>query len=344
MPLPRLDRWSRLRTVGAMATATATVALLPAAAAAEPRDTHRIERGETLSEIAARYGVSSDELARANNLSDPDLIAFGRMLRLPTSSSPGGAGTSGTHTVAPGETLSGIAARYGLTTQELVAVNALEDPHQIRAGGQLRLSATTGAPASDAPEETVLHTVAPGETLSGIAANYRVPAAAIVTVNGIVDSDRIVAGSRLQVPVTGRPAAGVASRDAVESIIEQKARQHGWDPNLIKALAWQESGWNNDAVSSVGAVGIMQVLPSTNREVSQRRAGRSLDLSSPADNVEAGIHFLDLLYDLTDGDTERMLAGYYQGLASVRENGVYPSTERYIANVLALWDRFEATG
>jgi soluble lytic murein transglycosylase-like protein len=88
----------------------------------------------------------------------------------------------------------------------------------------------------------------------------------------------------------------------------------------------------------------MQVLPSTNREISQPRGGRSYDLTDPAQNIEAGMQYLELMYELTDGDAEKILAGYYQGLRSVRKNGRYESTEKYIANILALWDRFEANG
>jgi N-acetylmuramoyl-L-alanine amidase len=87
-------------------------------------------------------------------------------------------------------------------------------------------------------------------------------------------------------------------------------------------------------------VGIMQVMPGTGEFVSRELAGRDLDLEDPRDNVEAGVLFLQYLWELTDGDAEQTLAGYYQGLRSVAENGRYDDTERYIANVLALRDRF----
>ena len=338
MPLPRLGRRSRLRAVSAVTIAT--VIALPATALAEPRAHHRIERGETLSEIARSYGVTTSELAEANGLSNSDRIYFGRTLKVPSDS----AASTGTHTVARGETLSEIAVRYGVPARELAAANNLSDPYRILAGGQLKLPGVTGAPASDEPEETVLHTVTRGQTLSGIAARYRVPSAAIATANGLRSRNHIVEGTQLRIPVTGRPGSAVVNRDTVERLIEQKAEKYGWDPNLIKALAWQESGWNNGVVSSAGAVGIMQVLPGTNRQISEKRAGRKLDLHDPADNVEAGILYLELMYELTDGDSEKILAGYYQGLRSVRQNGRYASTDRYIANVLALWDRFESTG
>jgi hypothetical protein len=121
--------------------------------------------------------------------------------------------------------------------------------------------------------------------------------------------------------------------------IERTARAYGWSPAFVKALAWQESGWQQHVTSSAGAVGIMQVLPETGAFVS-RRAGRTFDLHNPADNVEAGVAFLDYLYGVTGRNAELTLAGYYQGLASVRHNGVFPATEQFIANVLALRERF----
>lgn len=323
--------------------------MLPATAIAAPQETHRIEQGDTLSEVAASYGVTVRDLASANGLADVNRIYAGRTLIMPGAPTASASATASgsTHGVAPGETLSGIASSYGVSSSALAEANNLTNPHRIIAGMRLKLpQGASGSTSSGSAGtgETIVHTVSAGQTLSGIAARYRVPAAAIATHNGLHDRDVIVAGTALSIPVTGRPSADTASRDTVERLIEDAAARHGWDPNLIKAISWQESGWNNKAVSSVGAVGIMQVLPSTNRDVSEPRAGRMLDLADPADNIEAGLQFLGLLHDLTDGDAERILAGYYQGLRSVRENGRYPSTERYIANIMALWERFERSG
>jgi N-acetylmuramoyl-L-alanine amidase len=187
---------------------------------------------------------------------------------------------------------------------------------------------------------TTVIQVRPGDTLSALAHQHGTTVGALVAANQLPDPGRIRAGQQLQLPAAPTATAVPADRAAVGQLIEQVARERGWSPALVKALAWQESGWTQQAVSSAGAIGIMQVMPDTGRFVSRELVGRDLDLRDPHDNVVAGVAFLQHLWELTDGDVELTLAGYYQGLRSVREQGMYPDTERYIANVLALRDRF----
>jgi N-acetylmuramoyl-L-alanine amidase len=181
------------------------------------------------------------------------------------------------------------------------------------------------------------YVVQPGDTLTAVARQHGTTVAALAGENDLADPDHIRVGQELQVPAGPSVAP---DRTATGELIEQIARERGWSPAFVKALAWQESGWNQRARSSAGAVGIMQVMPDTGRFVSHELVGRELDLEDPYDNVVAGIAFLQHLWELTDGDVEQTLAGYYQGLRSVRDHGMYDDTERYIANVLALRDRF----
>jgi N-acetylmuramoyl-L-alanine amidase len=191
------------------------------------------------------------------------------------------------------------------------------------------------------------YTVQPGDTLSEIAREQGTTVEALVAENGLEDPDHVAAGSTLDLPASGStdgdaPAGDpddVAGHD-VEALLEEAARAHGFSPRFVKALAWQESGWNQHVVSSAGAVGIMQVLPTTGEHVADHILGRDLDLDDPRDNVAAGVAYLDHLWQRTGGDVERTLAGYYQGMASVEEHGYFDDTERYIDNVLALRDRF----
>jgi N-acetylmuramoyl-L-alanine amidase len=197
------------------------------------------------------------------------------------------------------------------------------------------------------------YTVQPGDTLSEIAREQGITVEALAAENGLEDPDHLVAGDTLEVSAAGASDGaapdgaapdGAAPDDAadhdVEALLEEAARAHGFSPRFVKALAWQESGWNQQVVSSAGAVGIMQVMPTTGDHVADHILGRDLDLDDPHDNVAAGVAYLDHLWQRTGGDVERTLAGYYQGMASVEEHGYFDDTERYIDNVLALRDRF----
>ena len=123
-------------------------------------------------------------------------------------------------------------------------------------------------------------------------------------------------------------------------MIERIAPQYGFTPRFIKAIAMMESGWNNSVVSSAGAVGIMQVLPSTGEFVSTYLVGRPLNLRDPEDNITAGVAYVDYLWRLTGANEAKTLAGYYQGLRSVSRHGMYPSTRHYVRTIQALRDRY----
>lgn len=252
------------------------------------------------------------------------------------------AGTAA-YTIQRGDTLSTIAARHGTTVAALAQANGLTDPDFILAGRSLKLPSGSGARSSgNEPTADIEHVVAAGEKLSSIAARYRVPLADVAAANGLSEPYTIYAGQRLRVPGGGAaaPAAAAASRDEVGALIDRVASEYGWNPAFVKALAWHESGWNNQVVSSAGAIGIMQVMPDTGEFVEEHLVGRELDLTDPYDNVTAGVAFLDYLHDVTGGDIRLILGGYYQGLRSIDRNGFYRDTEQYIDNVLALRDRY----
>jgi LysM repeat protein len=253
------------------------------------------------------------------------------------------AGNAG-YTVRPGQTLSGIAARHGVSVSSLAAANRIQDIHFIRAGAQLRLP--SGATGGAGGVAAAVHTVKPGETLSALSARYGVGLRRIARANDLSSYHWIYAGQRLRIPGATAVRSAVTSatptsREQIGAIIDRTARQYGFHPRFIKAIAYMESGWNNEVVSSAGAIGTMQVLPSTGEFVGRYLVGRSLDLSDPQDNVLAGTAFVSHLWSLTGGDPEKVLAGYYQGLRSVRINGLYDDTKHYIATVMALRHRFD---
>ena len=124
-----------------------------------------------------------------------------------------------------------------------------------------------------------------------------------------------------------------ASRAKVRKVILTKSGRIGVNPDLALAIAWQESGWQQHRVSSAGALGVMQVMPGTGRWMSLV-AGRKLHLRDLHHNVTAGVLLIRTLRN--EAKLKHAVAGYYQGLGGVRRDGMYPSTKRYVANVLHL--------
>jgi soluble lytic murein transglycosylase-like protein len=108
---------------------------------------------------------------------------------------------------------------------------------------------------------------------------------------------------------------------------------------LAEAIAEQESGFNDAEVSSSGAVGVMQLEPATWNDLTQVD-GLQLSPDSALDNVRGGVALLRSLLLATGENQHETIAGYYQGLESVRARGMLPSTRHYVRDVLALESRF----
>jgi LysM repeat protein len=258
------------------------------------------------------------------------------------------AGPAMTHpttvTVAPGDTLSAIAARHGVTVTALAAANGISDPDRIVAGRVLRLpGAAQSGSATPGPRASTGRTyrVRGGDTLGAIAARVGVSLRALASANGIRNPNLVVAGRVLRIP--GRSRSGVThpvatGRSQVASMLNAAAGRHGVDASLVRAVAWQESGWNPSVVSHAGAVGVMQLMPGTARWIGRDVLGRPIDRHSTGDNIDGGVAFLAWLLRRT-GDTRLAVAAYYQGLESVRTRGLYDDTAAYVRSVLALRGR-----
>jgi hypothetical protein len=188
-----------------------------------------------------------------------------------------------------------------------------------------------------------VHVVRPGESFFSIAMLYRVSPWQLARENGIpltnviVPEQRLVlpAGARMRSPATATPVP-LAGRDGVRAEIDHWSRVYRVDPKLARALAWMESGFQQDVVSSVGAVGVMQLLPETWEFVDAVLLGER----TPRDyrgNVRAGVRYLRWQLDQFGGMVRLALAGWYQGARAVRERGIYPETREFVRIVLALY-------
>ncbi len=118
--------------------------------------------------------------------------------------------------------------------------------------------------------------------------------------------------------------------------IDYWSRVYGVDPTLARALAWMESGFQQDVVSSVGAIGVMQLLPETWEFVDTVLLGVRTPRTYQG-NVRAGVRYLRWQLDEFDGNVRLALAGWYQGARAVRERGLYNETKEFVRIVLALY-------
>jgi N-acetylmuramoyl-L-alanine amidase len=357
--------------------AVALAAALPSGSAAA--GTVTVQPGQTLSQLALRYQTTVSALGAANGITDPDKVEAGEILQVP---GPGPSTTSGaprpgfaTVEVEPGDTLTSLAARFGTTPGALAAANGIRDPNRIDAGTVLQLPASASgatpgsiaAPGGAAPAGAGTITVHAGDTLTSLAAHYGTTPGALAAANGISDPNVISAGMRLIVPpvtVTATAAAGspeaqgpVATGDyptpllsfprrlALQPDFVHSASVSGVPVALLEAVCWWESGWQVTAMSGAGAIGVCQILPSTAAFVSSTILQvPPLDPRDPADNIALCAAYLRYLLNSTGGNDSQALAGYYQGLASIAQEGPLPSTQAYVKGILAYAAIFAGTG
>lgn len=163
-------------------------------------DTYTVKSGDTLSGIAAKYGTTYQHLAQLNGIADPNKIYPGQVLRVDSAKATAPT-SNATHTVQPGETLSGIAAKYGTTYQAIAQMNGIANPNLIYPGQVLKVKANASKPApAPAPKPaTRTYTVQSGDTLSGIAMKlgYGNDYMALARKNGIANPNVIFPGQKL---------------------------------------------------------------------------------------------------------------------------------------------------
>jgi soluble lytic murein transglycosylase-like protein len=122
---------------------------------------------------------------------------------------------------------------------------------------------------------------------------------------------------------------------SVRATIDYWAGHYDVDVHLARAVAWQESGNNPHVVSATGARGVMQVEPATWRYTERQLLGRRIRPGTEG-NIRIGIAYLHHLLVEFKGNQVLALAAYYQGPRAVHLHGLYPSSRRYVTNVLAL--------
>jgi N-acetylmuramoyl-L-alanine amidase len=324
----------RLRTVLLLAASI----LVAAPAVASANFLHVITPGESLAAVAATDGLSVGQLAAANGISATTPLVTGATLAIPPrgasvgpASSVSGATTTrssvgdgdgdsddvgttvaaartpappapaGSYVVRPGDTLSAIAARAGMTVAQLAADNGLNPNGYLVSGSVLRFGGGGAA----------------GPTAASVSQPVGAPAQGSAAGPPYTTSERVTA-----------------------SQIGSIAAANGVPPSLAEAIGWQESGFNNGLVSSADARGVMQILPGTWQWINSSLTRTPLSPSSATDNVRGGALLLHSLLQATGGSPSLAAAGYYQGLPSVERHGLFPSTQRYVRSVISLASSF----
>jgi soluble lytic murein transglycosylase-like protein len=140
-----------------------------------------------------------------------------------------------------------------------------------------------------------------------------------------------ITNNLVQTPVA--PAAPIAARAAHQYEADMAAigARYQLSPALVDAVAWAESRYRADAVSPKGAVGLMQLMPATARELGVK------DARDPVQNIAGGAAYLRAQLDRFDGDIERALAAYNAGPGAVARYGAVPpyrETQRYVQSIL----------
>lgn len=310
---------------------------------------HVVKPGETLSGIAAHYGVTVEQLTGMNGIADPDRLTEGLILKLPT--------TARTPASAP----SGASPP---------AQQASSPPASSTAGSQAPAQASPKptSPTSAAGE----YVVQASDTLSGIAKSLGITMKALLEANEIADPDRLKVGQKLAVPPgataqtpasrsnqTGAPTSSSSApsslnapaaqqtnqqtapaTDEVSTTLERLAQQYNLDPALVRALAWIESDGKPYRPDSNAGVGHLTVTDKTFEYIQQSLVKRTLDRADPTDNLEAGVAYVAAMLKW-GGEEPKGLAGFLQGPGSVRTNGVRPAIEDQVKRILALRDRLK---
>lgn len=217
---------------------------------------YTVKPGDSIVGIALKHKVKVSALLNANGLTLSSAIHPGQTLQIPTATAPSGtvAGPT-THTVKAGDYLTGIAARYHVTTSALLKANGFTLASVIMPGQVLTLPAGAQAPtttggssgggqaggATSGGVSTLTHTVRAGDFLTGIAAKYSVRTTDLLAVNGITLTSVIMPGQVLKLPANAKapsapPSGTVSSGNAkIDKVVNYALAQVGKPYEFFKA-------------------------------------------------------------------------------------------------------------
>lgn len=211
---------------------------------------YTVKSGDTLSGIASQYNTTVNQIVSLNQLSNPNLIYVGQVLKLKnsqtTNSSSSSSSTAGTYTVKAGDTLSAIASRYSTSSSTLASLNSLSNPNLIYVGQVLKVSSnastssSTGSSANSTVTTAASYTVKAGDTLSAIAAKYGTTYQALASANSISNPNDIYVGQVIKVSATATAASSqAASSTSSNGSYTVKSGDTLYGIALANGLNWQ---------------------------------------------------------------------------------------------------------
>jgi hypothetical protein len=226
------------------------------------------------------------------------------------------ASSDGTYVVQPGDSLWALARAHGLTVDQLAAANHMNPNDILLIGRHLYIPSQAPSPAPGS-----------GATGSGSNANPWTFCSTFTPDGG---------------PWGVEPELLSQSPDrlALRPLFVEWANHYDLSLPLLEAIAWQESGWQQNVVSSTGAIGAGQIMPGTAAFISTVLIGQPMNIHSVSDNIRMSAAFLAYLAHVEGNSPCKTIAAYYEGPLNMGQYGVFSETQAYVASVEALIPRF----
>ncbi len=240
-PITRHDTMKRTLLIFSLILLAGLLFLPRPAHAQEGPVIHVVQKGETLYEIAQRYGVSVQQIIELNNLRQGNRIYTNQRLIIKPGSSPA---DSTIYVVKRGDTLMGIARKFGTSIAAIQRINQIHGP-VIYVGQRLKIPQATN---SDKPSgTTIVHTVRRGETLSQIAQAYGVTVEQIRKLNNLKNGDLLRVGQKLIISGKPNKKAPKGQKKFVVDISEQRCWRYEGDKLLN---TWRCSTGRNNSTKT----------------------------------------------------------------------------------------------
>lgn len=268
---------------------------------------HVVKAGETVFSIAKQYGVSEENIRKANGIGRNNFIETGEALKINKLGNP----EEVYHVVKAGETVYSIAKEHGVSIEELRRNNGIGRNNLIEVGEPLRV---------------------PGMKVVSVSHNLKKK---LTVKSSVAKSDSVLISWATDNHINllrGKCAS-------YEERMKSAAKKHGFDWRALPAIAGNESSCDPEAVGKAGEEGMYQFLPETARMVIKEHGLRGINLFDPDDATEvAALHFSDLLKEFK-GDYNRAIAAWNMGKEEARKLKE-PSDWTYVKRVTYIYRLF----